>query len=329
MQKNTLKTGTKFVNLTFDAAFKRYFKKTPDLLKSLLKYFLPLPKSYTIQSVEILDSESMINPPGKNFVLDIKVRLKREKQKKSKEEVTKEEIETVNVEMQTTNHKKFTDRILAYNARLYANQLQSGQDYDKLQTVYSLVFITENLQEFKYLANEYYHTCSMRRDDSPHSCLSQGMQIVIVELAKFHKKLNKLFDLRDAWCYLLKKSKDMDKEESVKLSQKGEDMKNAVKSLWDLSQSEHEREYLESMEKQRRDREAVLKYKVEEGEKRGEKRGIVIGIEEGKKEKIQEVALKMLEKKMKVREISELTGLSKKQIEKLQKDTTFSKVKKD
>ena len=118
-------------------------------------------------------------------------------------------------------------------------------------------------------------------------------------------------------------------------------MKNAVKSLWDLSQSEHEREYLESMEKQRRDREAVLKYKVEEGiekgikkgreegEKRGEKRGIVIGIEEGKKEKIQEVALKMLDEGMEVSIICKVTGLSKKQIEKLQKDTTCSKIKED
>jgi len=50
------------------------------------------------------------------------------------------------------------------------------------------------------------------------------------------------------------------------------------------------------------------------GEERGEKRGIAKGIMQN----IKETAQKMLKKNMELRDIQEITGLSKEEIEKLQ-----------
>ena len=54
-----------------------------------------------------------------------------------------------------------------------------------------------------------------------------------------------------------------------------------------------------------------------EGEMLGEKRGIKKGIKQGAKEREESIAKSMLAKKMDIPLISELTGLSKKQIARL------------
>ena len=55
----------------------------------------------------------------------------------------------------------------------------------------------------------------------------------------------------------------------------------------------------------------------EEGEMLGEKKGIKKGVKQGAKEREKAIAKSMLSKKMDIPLISELTGLSKKQIAKL------------
>ena len=106
--------------------------------------------------------------------------------------------ETVNVEMQTTTIKHFTDRFLAYNAGLYSSQLKPGEKYDKLTSVYSLIFTTRNLKQFNKLKKRYYHTCSIREDDKPHLALTTTMRFIIVGPGKFNKSVDKLLDEKDA-----------------------------------------------------------------------------------------------------------------------------------
>ena len=189
MQKNKLNNGKKLINLTFDAAFKLYFKRGPGLLKSLLEAFLPLPKNSTIDNVEVLDSESSstVSPPSKNFILDLKVRIKRRVSESTK-------IEIVNVEMQTSNLKDFTSRMLCYNDRLFSDQLKPGEGYGSLRTVYTLVFITDNLRELavKEFSEKYYHVCLLRADAPPFPVISYMKQLIIVELAKFKKSLHRI-----------------------------------------------------------------------------------------------------------------------------------------
>ena len=83
------------------------------------------------------------------------------------------------------------------------------------------------------------------------------------------------------------------------------------KRLWNLSQSDWEREFREAEEKQRMDKEAERLYAIEEGEEKGKK--------EGREEANQKTALKMLEEGMNITMICKMIGLSKEQIENLQK----------
>ena len=87
----------------------------------------------------------------------------------------------------------FSNRLLAYLARVYSEQLKIGDDYKKLRPAYSLAFIKTRLHQFKSL-DEYYHVCRLQRIHSPHLTFSEGMQFVVVELGKFKKKLEELLD---------------------------------------------------------------------------------------------------------------------------------------
>ncbi len=88
-------------------------------------------------------------------------------------------------------------------------------------------------------------------------------------------------------------------------------MGRAVKNLWNLSQDELMRERLEAEDKQRRDRLSQIDTAHEEGLERG--------LEKGRREEREAIALKMILKGQEALEISEATGLSEDEIKALQK----------
>ena len=148
-----------FLELTNDLTFKAYFSKNKTLLKSILKSFLPLPKDSSITDITLLNTEQVpgqiSKPAGKTFVLDLKLKIIRKNSDSSKT------TELVNVEAQTISHGHFLNRILAYTSRLYADQLQEGDEYKHLMPVYSLVFTTKNLKEFEDVQDDYRHVCNI------------------------------------------------------------------------------------------------------------------------------------------------------------------------
>ena len=47
----------KYLDLTYDRAFKTFFSRNKDMLLSLLKAFLPLPDKRSVQSVQLISEE--------------------------------------------------------------------------------------------------------------------------------------------------------------------------------------------------------------------------------------------------------------------------------
>ena len=89
--------------------------------------------------------------------------------------------------------------------------------------------------------------------------MTKGLQFIMVELDKFVKEVKELNGQREAWCWFLKYSKEIkDKNNEKELKNKGKDMKQAIKHLWQLSSDEILREQLEAEEKFRLDHEASL-----------------------------------------------------------------------
>ena len=306
----------------------------------------------------MIDSEANpdhLSPEEKEFVLDLRAQIRR------KEGGKLLPTETVNVEMQSYPQSYFTDRLLAYASRLYIRQIRPGPDgYKNLFPVYSLAFCSNNLREFSSIPDRHYHLCTIRREDSDPSrqpLFSRGIQFVVVELAKFTKQTGDLLDLRDAWCYLLKEAPNMSGAEFDAIRNKGKEMGNAVKKLWELSEEDHVQIRIEAREKQRMDQMAREQYQWEEGERKGreegkregerkgreegkregerkgreegkregERKGREEGKREGQKEgerkgreeRDKEVALQMLAKNLDIATICECTGLTKKEVEAL------------
>ena len=267
-----------FLRLTNDFAFKAYFTKNEALLKSLIKNFLPLPKDATIVGIDLLNpelsAEKSSSKPGKTFVLDLRAKFVRESS-------LKRESEIVNIEIQSTRQTYFTDRILAYSGRLYSEQLSKGDGYEKLVPVYSLVFTTQNLSDFKDVTDDYRHVCNIRRTKDPQVVMSRGMCFVIVELGKFTKDMEKLDNTRDDWSFILKNSEELGVNEYQTFLNKGGEMAEAVKRLWDLSQDDLLREEAWALEKQRKDRFAERQFEREEARSKGLAEGLAEGRAEG------------------------------------------------
>ena len=294
------------IDLKRDAAFKLYFKGDEKVLISLLQRFLPLPQGSKVVSAEVIDSETntpTLSPKEKTFVLDLKAKIRRKEGRKLLA------AEMVNVEMQSGSQTNFTNRLLAYASRLYTSQIEEGIDYKNIYPVYSLAFCSDNLKEFASIADEYYHLCTLRREDNNPSrqpLFSRGMQFVVVELKKFPKRtVKELVDLREHWCYILKEAPHISEGEFKAIKKKGKEMGNAVKRLWNLSEDDYIREQIEAREKQRMDQLAREDYAREEGR------------EEGREEEREEVALHMLAEGENIAKICKYTGLTEKEVKTL------------
>ncbi len=158
---------------------------------------------------------------------------------------------------------------------------------------------------------------SLRSDKKTHFMLNNQLKIVFVELSKFNTSsdninLLNLFDFRDLWCYILKNSNSINMKECEILSKKGEEMKRAMEHLQDLSQDEDIRRWEEAREKFIMDQRAEKAYAFDEGLEKGREEGMQKGREEGMQKGMQKVALNMIQKKLDISIISEVTGLSEK-----------------
>ncbi len=277
----------------------------------------------TEQRLTIMDSSLYPDiATNKQIVMDLRVQLNTG--------------EKVNVEMQSMSKKGFLSRVLFYWSRLYTEDLKKAGEYKNICPVYSLIFtdfdvfkpeqfkvsndkksLLKNQRERRHFINSF----SLRLDDPPHFGLSDDLRIVFVELSRFQREylseLNNMFDFRDLWCYILKRSKSISKRECEILSNKGEEMKRAVEHLRGLSQDEVLRREEEAREKFLMDQRAEKAYAFDEGMEKGMQKGM----EKGRAEGMEEVALNMLKSNFKLSVISKITGLSEAEIEKLKNNS--------
>ena len=234
----------------------------------------------------------------KHIVLDLRVKLSTG--------------ENINVEMQTIPQKRFLKRILFYWAKLYSQDLEKGQGYDKIHPAYSLVFT--NFSVLDKQIKDFTSSFSIRRDKKPHLLFNGDLKIVIVELSKLTKAFDEWLDLREKWCYLLRESASLTKEQYHYLSN-DEEMKMALNHLNKLSRDEELYQQALTEEINRvayaLDRDGLL----EEGMQKGRQEGL----KTGELNKQQEIALNMLKERADISFISKVTGLSEDEILKLGK----------
>jgi len=278
-EENTL------LSLRLDAVLKLYFAREEN--EEQLKQFLKATTHLTDDDLvtvkiknPILTKEHVLE---KDFIVDI--------------HLTSATGELIIIEMQMQKHDGFTRRMIAYNARQYASQLNRGEDYTKLKESISLI-----ITDFAIFddTDEYYEHILFRRKNT--KIFTKAQQFYILDLTKLPKELT---SAKLLWARLFK----VETEEELRvLMKESEEMREAGKKLLELSADEDARAIAQA----RKDSQWALQNMIEATEERSR--------EEGREEEKMEIAKNMLTDGLLPPTISKYTNLSIEKIEKLNKN---------
>ena len=248
----------------------------------------------TFKAVEILNPFNLKkNYKDKETIVDVKC-------------ITKNGTVVI-IEVQLSGNSRFPERILYYWSTNYSKLLKKGEEYEDLTPVISINLLNFNLNK----NDKNVHSCYMIYDTKNARLLTDHLQIHIIELKKFKFKDNDLKKDLNYWLGFFT-TKDMEgymseivKEKPI-MEEAHKRYNNFIRSR--LMMSEYEKKEIYQYDKQ-----IMLKDERREGIKEGMKKGKLEGIKEGQIA----MAKSMKAKNMDINLISEITGLTIKEINKL------------
>ena len=256
-----------FINPKTDFAFKKVFgsEQSQDISVSFLNGILYGGED-VVQSVNILNPYQAPRIRGmKDTFLDVKATLSGG--------------QTVIIEMQVLNVEGFEQRVLYNAAKAFSTQLDIGEDYTLLNPVIALtITYFEMFQDLDAVISRF--VLREKHDLTDYSI--DGLELVFVELPKFHQALNQVEGLTEQWIYFLQNARQL---ESVPASIKNV---SAIQRAFAVAnQSNLSREELEDLENREMfihdQRNAIVK-----GTKQGLAEGLRQGLKQGRTEGLAE-----------------------------------------
>jgi predicted transposase/invertase (TIGR01784 family) len=280
-KKTPKKTTNKikvFMSAKSDIIFKLLFgnELNRDLLIRFLMAVLQLPlNEYT--DIKISDPQTKRRYKGdKLAILDVKI--------------TTATGKIINIEIQLHVTPEMRERVVFYNAKMMTEQLASGDDYDLIKKTINIVITGETFIH----EHEHYHDKFTLYSSQTNTEFTDIVEIHTLELPKLPNESDGT-ELCD-WLEFI----NADSEEVLKvLAQKSPQMRVPVEKLLEINQDSHARALFEAREKQRKDNMALQRR----------------ARQEGKKEKAFEIAKSLLELKTPISTITQVTGLTKKEVE--------------
>jgi predicted transposase/invertase (TIGR01784 family) len=278
--------------LKSDFVFKLVFgdKRRVELLTAFLQAVLDLP-------VEEYEKVTIVDPnvkkeysKDKAGILDVKIHTK--------------SGNVIDVEIQVEPNAPLEKRILFYQAKMLAEQISEGDGYDVIKPVISIVITDFPLIE----GSKAYHHRFRFYDAKNKVELTNVLEINTLELAKLPKTSDET-DLFDWMRLILAKSE----EEYTMLAEKKPIFKKVVAVVKKLSADEEARLEYDKHELWRMDYAATMRNAA----RKGMERGLEKGLEKGEAKSKIETAQKMKSKGFSVADIADITGLTKKEIDKL------------
>lgn len=254
-----------------DYAFKHVFgrEESKPVLTSLIDAVLQPTADRQISSLDLMnpfnDKES---PDDKLSILDIKARDESGRQ--------------FNVEMQMLAAGDFPQRALYYWSRLHQSQMQQGMGYDALRPTIAICFLDMSL--FRELPG--HHLVFELRERHHSTLFTDQLQLHILELRKFDKRIEQLATPLDRWLYFLRHAETLDLDFLPRPLDVPE-IRWALGDLIMISQSEIERERYESRLKTQRDAYSLqveARNALERGLQQGREQGREEGREEGREQ---------------------------------------------
>lgn len=206
-----------------------------------------------------------------------------------------------NIEMQLVDKKNIEKRILFYWSKMYSSSIKAGKDYEDLEKTIIILISDYELDTLKKVP-KYQTKWQIREEEYHQIVLTDIMELYIIELPKFMKcKKNNKKEM-NMWLRFIQNP------EVVKMSENAE-IQKAQKELERISNDAHERYLAELREKYIMDQKAI--------EDAGYDKGKKVGITVGRKEEKKEIARKLLQQRIDIEIIRQVTGLTKEEIEAL------------
>ncbi|MEW6496670.1 MAG: Rpn family recombination-promoting nuclease/putative transposase [Cyanobacteriota bacterium] len=255
----------RFISPKTDFAFKKIFGSTDskDILISFLNALL-YDGNPTIEDLDIIDPYSASRIRGlKDTYLDVKAKLASR--------------ETVIIEMQVLNVPAFDKRVIYNAAKTYSTQLKSGEGYSKLKQVIALTITDFEMFEGR---NKVISHFLFKERDELFDYPNRELEIVFVELPKFHKELDDLATLTEKWIYFMKNTANLETVPGIMAT-----VPEIQKAFGIANEANLTFEELEDLEK----REMFIE----------DQRGAILkGREEGRQEGMLELIMRLLERRV-------------------------------
>ena len=213
------------------------------------------------------------------------------------------------IEMQCRKTKDIINRTLFYASKFNDNKADSASEnkFYRNHSVISIWIFGENITERKEPISEALMTFQPNKEDT-YGIMTNNLRIIYLELNKYIVSDENIKYKLSKWVDFLKDPINLNKD-----TVEDKDIDKARKTLEYISTSKEERLIIEKIVEGRNDYYSSNTIAREEGIEEGEKKGI----EKGKKEEKIEIAKNMLKKGLDVNLISELSGLTIEEVEKL------------
>ena len=299
-------TEERYISLLTDFGFKRIFGSTPN--KELLINFLNTLFGGTkvVKDIKYLNTEHMGEyPTRRKAVFDVFCEG--------------ENGENFIVEMQNAYQEFFKDRSLFYSTFPIREQAVKGDGWDyRLNHVYTIALLNFEMQEKSFNPDKISHTVQLC-DIETNKVFYEKLDFIYVEIAKFNKTEDELVSLYDKWLYVLKNLSKLEKRPKALLDKIFDKLfKEAeIARFNEIERKEYEtslKEYLDYKNQLETNARDAKREGHEEGFKEGVKFGFKEGRDAGCAETTIDLAKKMKTKGISFLDISEMTGLTEKEI---------------
>ena len=298
----------KYLDPKADLTFKLVFGEHKDLVMSLLNALLPLEPDGQITSVDYLPTELVPENPGKkDSVVDVRCEDQQGRQ--------------FIVEMQMYWNQYFKSRVLLNASKAVVKQLKDGEGYNLIQPVYCLNLINDI--GFESEPDEFYHDYAIV--NVAHSDrIIEGLRFVFVELPKFRPESIAEKKMAVLWLRFLTEINRKTDEAPAELLE-NEATRKALSLVEKSAMTEAQLHAYDKFWMAVTDEAGFLEARYHRGMTEGLEKGRAEGMEKGRAEgRAEGVAKANREHACKIKAlnmpdeiISQITGLSMEEIEKL------------
>ena len=220
------------------------------------------------------------------------------------------------VEMQRKAYDYLPDRFIAYLSKTYVADIKVKEDYKQLKRTVLVVLMEEDFPNLESI-QEYHTVWHYREENHKEKILTKNTEIHILELQKYRRYKNQTGEI-DPWLEFFINPYG---EEVQNMARTRAELEEAVRQLRLLNADEEVQQLADAEDWARYDYNSAMsemKQKgLEEGIAEGIAEGLEAGIAQGEKRTNLKIVRKMLEKKMDINLISELTGLTEEEIKSL------------